>query len=130
MKKFKFDWKPRKHGDVYCSPSCGGGCKHNAYLKAKLKSSKLAKKLGKGWKPIVTENLGWHWNVVCGKVAVYEAHAGYKACIANQYWQHGGTARDAINAVLLAMRSHINELSDQLEEICGNLNQTKMCNNA
>lgn len=55
------NWTPVRRGHLYCSPSCGGGCTHEAYLTAKLKAERLARQCGNGWKPRVWENLGWHY---------------------------------------------------------------------
>ena len=56
-------WKPKKHGKIYCSSACGGGCTQAEYETAQSKSSKLMDRLGPGWKQDVWENLGWHWSV-------------------------------------------------------------------
>lgn len=55
--------KPVLNGITYCSPDCGNGCTHAAYLAAKEEAAKTAKALGPGWKPQVWENSGWHWMV-------------------------------------------------------------------
>lgn len=65
-KTFKLSWKPKRNGDVYCSPACGGKCTWAAYQKAKRGAAALAKTMGPGWKPKVWENLGWHFKVVRG----------------------------------------------------------------
>ena len=57
----KLSWKARRIGDQFCSPACGHGCSFVAYELAVQESKKLAKELGKGWRPVVWENLGWHW---------------------------------------------------------------------
>lgn len=64
------NWKPVLKGKVYCSSACGGGCTKKAHEKAVRESDKLAKTLGKGWKPRVWENLGWHWQVIKGNIEV------------------------------------------------------------
>lgn len=38
----------------------------------------VAKLKGKGWKPVVFENAGWHWRAVSGPVTVYPSTAGDK----------------------------------------------------
>ena len=45
-------------------------------VNTKAKAEKLAKNLvkrmkGSGWRPMVFENMGWHWRVVSGPVQVY-----------------------------------------------------------
>ena len=59
----ELSWTPKREGAVYCSPACGNGCKWVDYKLASHKASKLAGRLGAGWKPRVWENLGWHWEV-------------------------------------------------------------------
>ena len=60
-------WKPVKRGKTYCSPACGMGCTEAAHCKAVNESKALAKRMGKGWRPKVWENLGWHYVVQKGK---------------------------------------------------------------
>lgn len=64
-------WKPVHRGLIYCSPGCGAGCTRAAYNKAVDEAEALAKKMGKGWRPEVWENLGWHWAIVKGTEQVY-----------------------------------------------------------
>jgi hypothetical protein len=61
------DWKPARRGKTYCSPACGMGCTETAHCNAVNESKALAKRMGKGWKPRVWENLGWHYAVTKGK---------------------------------------------------------------
>lgn len=35
----------------------------------------IARLKGKGWKPVVFENMGWHWRAVSGPVQVYPSVA-------------------------------------------------------
>lgn len=63
----KLSWEPRSRGSIYCSSACGGDCTRGAYEFATKSAKALAKRLGKGWKPHVWENLGWHWIVIKGK---------------------------------------------------------------
>lgn len=72
------DWTPILKGDVYCSPACGHRCKHKDYLACVEKADALAKRLGQGFKPRVTENLGWY----------YSAESG--VCAVHPVWREGG----------------------------------------
>ena len=54
-------WSPVRNGDIYCSPRCGHGCTHSAYLNAVAAADALAARIGPDWKPHVWENLGWHY---------------------------------------------------------------------
>ena len=69
----ELSWKPvLRAGGIYCSTACGGGCTKAAYDSAVKQAAALAKKMGKGWKTHVHENLGWWWTVYKGKpVGVY-----------------------------------------------------------
>lgn len=68
----KDGWKPILHGEKYCSPLCGGGCTKAAYDQAVLDADALVARLkGTGWKPVIHENLGWHYRAVSGPVQVY-----------------------------------------------------------
>jgi hypothetical protein len=56
-------WEPVRRGRVYCSPGCGAGCTWADHKKATREAAALRERLGRGWKPFVWENLGWHWIV-------------------------------------------------------------------
>ena len=62
----KSNWKPVLRGRVYCSSACGGGCTKAAYDECVKKAKALAKRMGKGWKIRVNENLGWYWGIFKG----------------------------------------------------------------
>lgn len=66
MMTVKLSWTPRLRGKIYCSSACGGGCTMLAYASAVKKATALAKRMGKGWKIRVHENLGWYWRVFKG----------------------------------------------------------------
>lgn len=52
--------QPVRKGAIYCSPRCGGNCKHKDYLLAVKTAAAMADELGPGWKPVVFENMGWY----------------------------------------------------------------------
>ena len=70
----KNNWKPILRGKIYCSPRCGMGCTTRMYRLAVKRSQALAKRLGKGWKTEVWENLGWHYCVKKGKLEITGYH--------------------------------------------------------
>ena len=73
----ELSWKPvLRAGGIYCSTACGGGCTKAAYDSAVKQAAALAKKMGKGWKPFVHENLGWHYRVAKGRPA-HGHHCGF-----------------------------------------------------
>ena len=65
-------WKPKRKGNLYCSPACGAGCTVEQHHCAVTGGWKLAAKLGTKWKPRVWENMGWFYEVVspCGQIVV------------------------------------------------------------
>lgn len=75
----KLSWEPRLNGKTYCAPACGGGCTKVAYDKAVADAGALVSRLrGKDWKPVVWENLGWHYKAVSGPVQVYSSRGSGK----------------------------------------------------
>lgn len=110
-------WKPKRHGNFYCSPACGGECTWAAYQKAVKDSKALAKKLGKGWKPRVWENLGWHWEVTKGLLTVGWHCGEYSANCNHHFWNSGKTPQLAIQKVRDEIQCRISELQDALSAI-------------
>lgn len=56
--------KIKRLGKLYCGAACGRGCTWAECQKAIIQANRLLKRLGKGWKPRVWENLGWHYEAV------------------------------------------------------------------
>ena len=89
-------WTARRRGDLYCSPACGADCSREAYEAAKATAAALAKTLGRGWRPVVWENIGWFAKAVspCGHVSVYapDGHRGkaYSAFLNAEAGKLGG----------------------------------------
>jgi hypothetical protein len=72
-------WRPKANGTRYCAPACGRGCTRAEYDAAVANAAALVKRLrGTGWKPLVFENMGWHWRAVSGPVQVYPTDGGTK----------------------------------------------------
>lgn len=112
------DWTPRRYGNAYCSPACGGGpvvCSFERYKRAKAAAETVARSLGKGWTAHTSENLGWHAKVASpcrriwisldsaqnGKILGYMAFLGPPRDGSGGKWsEHGDTAREAITNVL------------------------------
>lgn len=112
------DREPVRRGPVYCAPWCGGGCTHVAFVSVTKAAAALAKRMGKGWKPRVWENLGWHYSVIspCGRWKLHPHHTGSNtkgpigrmtgvtaflgdADSTGGVWaEHGKDARDAMRA--------------------------------
>lgn len=72
----KLSWKAVRRGEVYCAPACGGGCTRGAFELATKRAAALVQRMGKGWKPDVWENLGWHYAVIspCGRIKLHVSH--------------------------------------------------------
>lgn len=102
-------WKPVRRGSVYCAPACGGRCTYIAYLKASEKARKLAKRLGKGWKPHVWENLGWHYKVIfkTGTLSVHSDNSAWLEVEGRQWIEDEATTPE-LNVIkaIEAARSH------------------------
>lgn len=69
-------WKPKRTGEIYCSPACGANCTRADYDAAKREAKALANAFGASgfepnWKPLVWENLGWHWSIVSAEIEVH-----------------------------------------------------------
>lgn len=58
-------WEPVRDQEAgtYCAPACGSRCKFTDYLAAAQAAETTCAALGKGWRPRVWENMGWHWSV-------------------------------------------------------------------
>lgn len=65
-------WTPIHNGDVYCSRLCGCQCTWEAYRACVDAANALCGLLGAHgeWKPIVSENTGWHYEAVRGNATV------------------------------------------------------------
>lgn len=104
--------EPVKKGPRFCSPACGAGCTWDAYSKARRSAAKLARELGKGWKPDVWEweCLGWHWQVVKDGLKIsawtvngvkgYTASLGEPGSPGGRWSKYGESPRAAIENVI------------------------------
>jgi hypothetical protein len=117
-------WKPVRRGPIYCSPRCGAGCTHKAFLAVTAKAAKTARRLGEGWSPVVYENMGWFWRVEFGDPSKYphitvrgrgdEFEAEIQAGVYReppitcgqvlQFWGAAATPHDALEAALAAVK--------------------------
>ena len=117
------DWNPRRKGKIYCSPSCGGGCTHAAYLLACSEANACAKLLGPSWTARVYENLGWWWSVssACKRVTVSRREDGqYDANLSEEgpggrWTSDSGTAQGAVRNVVEEMRRELAPFADLLK---------------
>ncbi len=109
-------WKPVRRGAIYCAPGCGRGCKYSEYVGAKIAAKAICSALGKGWKPVLWENLGWHFKAVspAGLVEVYgrrRADESYWATSRSdsvpQICGNWSTPRAAVNGILKEAKKRI-----------------------
>ena len=103
----ELSWKPKRKGEVYCAPACGRGCTHAEYLKAQKLAKKLAKQLGGGFKPVVWENMGWHWEVEKNGLNVSYHLGRYGATFENEFWEHDENPKTALKKLLNAYRKEL-----------------------
>lgn len=120
-RKKERDWTPvSKPGGIYCSPACGCNCKRKDYDQAVRSSEVLANYLGKGWKPYVWENMGWHYNVSKGCVNVHASKDGSYTAYFNglhQFIGHAKKANVAIDNAIKDAQSAILQISREIAVI-------------
>jgi hypothetical protein len=123
-------WKPKANGHKYCAPACGRGCTRAEYDKAITNAAALVKRLkGKGWRPVVFENMGWHWRAISGPVQVYPSGDGkFWAMIGSKPKDNAGGlamwtperclySKDPNRAVRAALRHVENTMADLNETL-------------
>ncbi len=112
----------------YCAPWCGMHCTLQSYQSAVAAAAALATRLGKGWEANVWENLGWHYSVVKGQMAVHprdretnRVRIGYTAYLntTKQFVESGNTPEEAIAAALTAARQFVNHMIIDLNSFIG-----------
>lgn len=109
-------WTPVRIGDDYCSPACGRGCTHAAYLEAQCVAQEIVDQLGpptKGgnaWEKRVHENLGWFGSarlMINGQVMaqVNKGATDYICYVESspQFIARGATPLEAVQAALLSL---------------------------
>ena len=119
-------------GTVYCSPRCGGKCKRRHYDHVVKAADALAGRMGAGWKPVVWENLGWHYRVEKGVVAIHPSEDRNAPEVdgfypirnftvflnsAKQFVTHAGTPEDALGFAVQDARTHIARVSADLDAL-------------
>jgi hypothetical protein len=119
-------WRPRRYyADGlrrYCAPACGHACTEADHSMAKHNAAALAKQLGKGWRPIVWENLGWHYKAKKGDCEVHcFTPRRYYWCSwmvgGHQFQGKGRTAPAAFKQAARAMISHASMIDAALEQV-------------
>ena len=107
-----------------CAKWCGSGCTEEAYQKARRGGAALAKQLGKGWKPRVWENMGWHFAAVssCGRLEVHShggrsftAYLGEADQPGGRWAEHGKTPKAAVKATVREGKRELAEVAALVE---------------
>jgi len=95
-KQRPLSWTPKANGDRYCAPACGRGCTKTEYDNAVVNADALVKRLkGTGWRPVIFENMGWHWRAISGPVQVYPSDGG-------KFWAMiGGRPKDNVGGLAM-----------------------------
>lgn len=113
----ELSWKPIRNGAEYCSPACGGGRTHAAYMRAQREAAALCKQFP-GFKPRVWENVGWHWGIVNNGVFIHPCtphhfHAG----IIPGVLATGRTARSALRNMEKYLKRKVTEHTARLSQV-------------
>lgn len=120
-------WKPVWKGKTFCAPGCGRGCTRAEYKYAADCARSLALSMGKGWKPKVWENLGWHWSAekgglklhpiyVGGRVTGYTAYLGEPNSAGGRWASYGRKPASAIRNVIREAKRDVAPLLAILRE--------------
>ena len=126
----ELSWKAKRVGNKYCAPACGRGCTYAEYKKAVKESERLANRLGKGWKPRVWENLGWHYSAVSKSrhLKVYPGmHKGYvvdytaffsteSSSVGGRWCVSGKTPKSAVKNVIDEAQREANTVTKAIEK--------------
>lgn len=113
-------WKPIRRGARYCSPACGYGCTHAAYMEARKRAKHLLSIMKtSGWEIDVWENLGWHYALRHKKLEISLHVSGvpheFFMCGPSSLVQHIGHMKDP-NALVFALMKHIRAQSTFLHD--------------
>lgn len=125
-------WKPVADRQKYCSPACGFGCTHAAYVRATREGDLLAERLGPGWTNEVWENMGWHFSAHkhCCRIAPQcegSTIAGSYVVTGYMGWFNSGAKqiigetrpdpKEALVDVLEKVHAHIKKIEADLVEV-------------
>lgn len=130
LKLRELSWKPKRKGEIYCSPACGRGCTISEFKNAVQEATELCNVLGKHWKPHVWENMGWHWCVQfkSGKLTVWDHGRTYSALLTTGPFTHCGDPeftdnkgfkdpKEAVRHVIKKAERKIKELESTIKAI-------------
>lgn len=99
-------WTPIRRGATYCSPACGCKCTYAAYLLARRRALRLARRLGPGFVAHVWENAGWHYEALIDgapvRIEVHGSHypsgkPSFMAFVHNRFVSESDNPDEALN---------------------------------
>ena len=113
--------------EIKCAKWCGNGCTRKEYEEAEINALVLANRLGKGWKPDVWENLGWHYAARRGGVRViphmygpdrrYTAFLNYKKSPGGRWVATAATPETAVAEALAMARHERDEIAKAVRKV-------------
>lgn len=120
MARKNLSWRPvryvREGVKRFCSPACGHHCTQAEYAQVLADAATLAKALGPGWSPVISENLGWHFKVA--HPSGIELHRfgprRYWASViidGRQYKEEASTPAECVQGICWTMRKHLAAVS-------------------
>jgi len=117
--------KSLKKSRRMCASWCGRGCTKAEHDRALRLATACARKLGKGWRPRVHENLGWYGYTVssCGRITVRVSSPRrnvqrFLAQLGDGRWSSSGlNPGAAVDAVVSQARSEVSRLRELVENL-------------
>jgi hypothetical protein len=132
----ELSWRPVRRGRVYCSPGCGSECTRASFVACTRRAKALCARLGDGWTPNVSENMGWHYSAVsaCGRVKVHaNLRSTYKSLDGGEVYsytaflgspgpggkwaEHGRTPEEAIRATYAVARRDLDKIGAIISDL-------------
>ncbi len=122
MKTTQRKWTPALQGRGYLSPAYEDRCLKTEYNRALVEAKKLCALLGKGWKPRVLENIGWHYSASNedGRISVSPIPGfGYHAFLSEpgtfscrgRWAENGKTAKSAVRNVVRKAKADLAKMN-------------------
>lgn len=108
---------------IKCAKWCGRGCTRKEYETAERNALELTRRLGKGWKPDVWENLGWHYATRRAGVRViphygaFTAYLNYKKSPGGRWVATASTPDGAIAKALALARKERDDIAKAVRKV-------------
>ncbi len=94
---------------------------------ANLAAKKMLKGMGEGWKPRTWDNLGWHFQIIKGKLSIDKTSNNSFRCWFDSGWSHNGvivqfrgsgpTPKKAYNQLKFIMENYISRIKKELRNL-------------